>query len=169
MLISIRDLDLNKRTSFETLVRAFIKKGYKEKAFKIVLSILKSLKFKTKRDPLKFFNRALDKSEMRFELRVNKFMKPPKKQKGQPKLRGRLFYIGGSRVRRRAVKELLKNSITRNEENMVDKVVVEICDMFIKKGVTMRKKREFYDSIYNARATIEVLKRHRRRKRINRL
>ena len=27
----IRELDLNKRTSFETLVRAFIKKGYKEK------------------------------------------------------------------------------------------------------------------------------------------
>lgn len=169
MLISIRDLDLNKRTSFETLVRAFVKKGYKEKAFKIVLSILKSLKFKIKKDPLVFLNHALDKSELRFELRVNKFMKPPKKQKGQPKLRGRLFYVGGSRVRRRAVKELLKNSITRNEENMVDKVVVEICDMFQKKGITMRKKREFYDSIYNTRATIEVLKRHRRRKRINRL
>jgi len=57
----------------------------------------------------------------------------------------------------------------RNEENMIEKVVVEIRDMFKNKGVTMRKKREFYESIYNARATIEVLKRHRRRKRINRL
>lgn len=165
----IRELDLNKRTSFETLVRAFIKKGYKEKAFKIVLEILKRLKFQTKREPLRFLNKSLDKSECRFELRVNKFSKPPKKQKGQPKLRGRLFYVGGARVRRRAVKELLKNSISRNEENMVEKVVEEVCDMFLKKGVTMRKKREFYDSIYNARATIEVVKRHRRRKKINRL
>jgi len=165
----IRELDLNKRTSFETLVRAFVKKGYKEKAFKIVLEILKRLKFQTKREPLRFLNKSLDKSECRFELRVNKFSKPPKKQKGQPKLRGRLFYVGGARVRRRAVKELLKNSISRNEENMVEKVVEEVCDMFLKKGVTMRKKREFYDSIYNARATIEVVKRHRRRKKINRL
>jgi ribosomal protein S7 len=165
----IRELDLNKRTSFETLVRAFIKKGYKEKAFKIVLEILKRLKFQTKREPLRFLNKSLDKSECRFELRVNKFSKPPKKQKGQPKLRGRLFYVGGARVRRRAVKELLKNSISRNEENMVEKVVEEVCDMFLKKGITMRKKREFYDSIYNARATIEVVKRHRRRKKINRL
>src|SRR5690348_17169304 len=106
--MSIRELDLNKRTSFETLVRAFIKKGYKEKAFKIVLEILKRLKFQTKREPLRFLNKSLDKSECRFELRVNKFSKPPKKQKGQPKLRGRLFYVGGARVRRRAVKELLK-------------------------------------------------------------
>lgn len=169
MAISIRQLDLNKRTSFETLVRAFIQKGYKEKAFKIVLSILKNLKFKTKKDPLKFLNRALDKSELRFELRVNKFMKPPKKQKGQPKLRGRLFYVEGARVRRRAVKELLKNSVSRNEDTMIDRVVVEISDMFKLKGVTIRKKREFYNSIYNARATIEVIKRHRRRKKINRL
>jgi ribosomal protein S7 len=169
MLISIRELDLNKRTSFETLVRSFIKKGYKEKAFKIVMSILRRLKFRTRKDPLDYLNRALDKSELRFEIRVNKFMKPPKKQKGQPKLRGRLFYVGGARVRRRAVKELLKNSMLRNEENMIEKVVVEIRDMFKNKGVTMRKKREFYESIYNARATIEVLKRHRRRKRINRL
>lgn len=169
MAISIRELDLNKRTSFETLVRAFIKKGYKEKAFKIVMSILRDLKFRTKRNPLNFLNKALDKSELRFELRVNKFMKAPKKQKGQPKLRGRLFYVEGARVRRRAVKELLKNSKNRNEDTMIDRVVVEISDMFKNKGVTMRKKREFYNSIYGARATIEVIKRHRRRKKISRL
>jgi ribosomal protein S7 len=169
MTIKIRDLDLDKRTSFETLVRSFIQKGYKEKAFKIVLKILTELKFRKHTDPLLFLNRSLDKSECRFELRVNKFSQTPKKQKGQPKLRGRLFYVGGSRVRRRAVKDLVKNSLTRLEDNMVEKVVEEISDMFIEKGVTMRKKREFYNSIYNARATIEVVKRHRRRKKINRL
>lgn len=169
MTIKIRDLDLDKRTSFETLVRSFIQKGYKEKAFKIVLKILTELKFRRHTEPLSFLNRSLDKSECRFELRVNKFSQPPKKQKGQPKLRGRLFYVGGSRVRRRAVKELVKNSLTRLEDNMVEKVVEEISDMFVEKGVTMRKKREFYHSIYNARATIEVVKRHRRRKKINRL
>lgn len=166
--MKIKDLDLTRRSSFEILVRSFIKKGYKEKAFKIVLKILARLKFVTKRDPLDFLNKALDKAECRFELRVNKFMKPPKKQKGQPKLRGRLFYVGGPRVRRRAVKELVVNSLSKidsMEENVVDEIVALVLD----KGITTRKKREFYDSIYNARATLEVIKRHRRRKKINRL
>lgn len=169
MTVKIRELDLDKRTSFETLVRSFIQKGYKEKAFNIVLRILTLLKFRRRTEPLTFFSKALDKSECRFELRVNKFSQPPKKQKGQPKLRGRLFYVGSSRVRRRAVKDLVKNSLTRAEDDIVEKVVEEISDMFVEKGVTMRKKREFYNSIYNARATIEVVKRHRRRKKVNRL
>jgi PleD family two-component response regulator len=101
---------LNTRTGFETLVRSFIRKGYKEKALKIVLKILHNLKFSKRIKPFAFLNAALDRTELRFELRVNKFIKPPKKQKGRPKLRGRIFYVGGARVRRRAVKELLKNS-----------------------------------------------------------
>lgn len=167
--MKLESLSLEKRTGFETLVRAFIHKGYKERAFKIVLETLKDLKFSKKVKPLAFFNLALDRTELRFELRVNKFSKPPKKQKGRPKLRGRLFYVGGPRVRRRAVKELLKNSMLRNEESMSQKVVEEIYDICNNKGITLRKKKEFYTSIYGARATLEVIKRHRRRKRINRL
>jgi hypothetical protein len=49
------------------------------------------------------------------------------------------------------------------------KVVAEIHDICLNKGITVQKKREFYSSIYGARATLEVIKRHRRRKRINRL
>lgn len=162
-------LSLQRRTAFETLIRAFIQKGYKEKAFKIVLEIFRHLKFSKKVKPFKFFNRALDRTEMRFELRVNKFIKPPKKQKGRPKLRGRLFYVSGPRVRRKAVKELLKNSLSRTEETMSERVVEEIFDICANRGVTLRKKREFYHSVYGARATLEVIKRHRRRKRINRL
>ena len=167
--MKFNELNLEKRTSFETLVRAFIRKGYKEKAFIMVLRILTRLKFQTKNEPLNFFSKALDKSECRFELRVNKFSKPPKKQKGRPKLRGRLFYVGGPRVRRRAVKELINASMSRIDDTMEEKVVEEISEMFLNKGITLRKKREFCDSIYNARATIEVIKRHRRRKKINRL
>ena len=167
--MKVNSLYLNKRTSFETLVRLFIQKGYKEKAFKIVLQILKKLKFTQKKEPLSFLNNALDNSDVRYELRVNKFSKPPKKQKGRPKLRGRIFHVVGPRVRRRTVKELVKNSLLRNEESMIEKVVEEISEMTENKGITMRKKKEFYESIYAARATIEVIKRHRRRKRINKL
>ncbi len=42
--MKIRELCLEKRTSFETLVRAFIKKGYKEKAFKNGFKDFDSLK-----------------------------------------------------------------------------------------------------------------------------
>lgn len=166
--MKIRDLDLNKRTSFEILVRAFIKKGFKEKAFKIVLKILTKLKFQTNQEPFEFLNKALDKAEYHYELRVNKFMKPPKKQKGQPKLRGRLFYIGGPRVRRRAVKELVVNSLSKID-SMEENFVEEISNLVSNKGITLQKKEDFYSSIYNARATIEIVKRHRRRKKISRL
>ena len=56
--MKIRELCLEKRTSFEMLLRAFIKKGYKEKAFKMVLKILTRLKFQTKKEPLSFFSSA---------------------------------------------------------------------------------------------------------------
>lgn len=164
-----RDLNLNRRNSFETFVRSFIKKGYKEKAFKIVLRILASLKFQVKQDPIFLLNQALEKAECRFELRVNKFRKPPKKQKGRPKLRGRLFHVGGPRVRRRAVKDLIKYGMSRIDDTLEERMVEEISAMFFDKGITLRKKCEFYESIVNARATIEVIKIHRRRKRINRL
>lgn len=169
MKMTKNDFELVKRTSFEIFVRAFIQKGYKEKAFNIVSKILRSLKLTRKVKPFMFLNLALDRAEFRFELRVNKFSKPPKKQKGRPKLRGRIFHVGGSRVRRRAVKELLKNSDLRNEETMAERVVSEIYDICLNRGITLRKKKEFYASIYGARATLEVIKRHRRRKRINRL
>jgi ribosomal protein S7 len=160
---------LNERTGFETLVRAFTRKGCKEKALKIVFTILKVLKFSKKIKPFSFLNLALDRTELRFELRVNKFSKPPKKQKGRPKLRGRIFHVSGARVRRRAVKELIRNSILRNEDTMFARVVAEIHDICLNKGITIRKKKEFYSSINNARATLEIVKRHRRRKRVNRL
>lgn len=168
-LATSKELELNTRLACEILTRGFIKKGYKEKAFKIVFEILSCLKFRSKQDPAVFLEWLLAVASYVIELRVNKLFKVPKKQKGRPKLRGRLFPVTGARVLRRAVKEVLKNSLSRSEDTAIEKVVEEFMDMSIKKGVTLRKKREFYTSILGARATLEVVKRHRRRKRINRL
>jgi hypothetical protein len=134
-----------------------------------VLTILSRLKFEGEQDPLLLLYWALEKASARFELRENKLIKPPKKQKGRPKLRGRLFPIIGARVRRRAVKDFLKYSSVRIENTAIDRIVEEILDIDKGRGITPRRKRSFYNSINGARATLEVIKRHRRRKRINRL
>lgn len=167
--MKLQPLRLDQRSAFEIVVRAFIQKGFKERAFKIVFNIFRDLKFSKKVDPFKLFHLALNRTEMHFELRVNKFIKPPKKQKGRPKLRGRLFYVSGPRVRRLAIKDLLKNSLSRSEGTVSERIVEEVSDICSGKGVTIRKKKALLNSIYGARATLEVVKRHRRRKRISRL
>ena len=72
------------------------------------------------------------------------------------------------RARRRAIKEFVKTSSSRVETKLFDRLYNELIDLTQKKGLTLKKKRDFYAMIQSMRASVEVIKRKKRRKRVNR-
>jgi ribosomal protein S7 len=161
--------------TIDNLVRNLIKKGHKEKAFKIIFIFLTLLKKRLKLRRKKLFKnvfhflfKVLVRLENRIELRIKRQFGKKKKKK-QIKLRGRIFYVGGLRAHRRAVKDFVKSSKIRIDDTLSEKLNTEIIEMSKGKGYALKKKLELFSTIEKLRPSLTHIKKKIRRKRIKRV
>jgi ribosomal protein S7 len=151
------------------LVNTLTRAGKKERSFRQVYDILQKIKFELNQNPLALCALSLKACETRLELKLSNLMRFQKKKQGEVKIRGRLVYVGELRAQRRAIKELSKSIFSRSEQKLKDKIYGELIDLCVNKGLTVKKKRDFYALIQKIRPSVEVVKRRKRRKKVNKL
>jgi len=153
---------------FNHLLNNLIKSGNKERAFRKVYFVLRKLKIEFGTNPLELCIKGLKNCETRLELKLSNLMRFQKKKSGEVKIKGRLTHVGKMRAHRRAIKDLVKTALSRVETKLDNKICNELSDVVEMKGLTLKKKRDFYSLIQKIRPSVEVVKRRKRRKRINR-
>lgn len=152
---------------FNHLLNNLIKSGNKERAFRKVFFVLKKLKTELGTNPLEVCIKSLKNCETRLELKLSNLMRFQKKKSGEVKIKGRLTHVGKMRAHRRAIKDLVKTALSRIETKLDNKILSELSDVVEMKGLTLKKKRDFYSLIQKIRPSVEVVKRRKRRKKIN--
>src|SRR6185312_12376547 len=153
---------------FNHLLNNLIKSGNKERAFRKVYFILNKLRTELRANPLELCIKGLKNCETRLELKLSNLMRFQKKKSGEVKIKGRLTNVGKMRANRRAIKDLVKTALSRVETKLDNKICNELSDVVEMKGLTLKKKRDFYSLIQKIRPSVEVVKRRKRRKKINR-
>jgi ribosomal protein S7 len=166
---------------FHIFLNNLVKKGNKEKALKILFNMLKKLKFKTKKDPLSLLELILYKNEKKIQLDISNLddikrlekkkikIKNSKLKKKYIRPKGFITYVHGIRLKRKSLKDFLKISREHNGvKSFKNKIYFEFLLSVFNKGLTYKKKREYFNDIKKLRPSLKLTKKrsNARRKRI---
>ncbi len=126
---------------------------------------MKNIKRKSHGDPFMIFSRAIRQLFIHIETLPVSFFKTKK----NIKKRVRFNLVNNNRLKRHLFKMLLKSCKSRYEKSLEDKISNEIIDSLNFKSLSLKNKREFLLELRKLRPSAIIVKRKKRRKKINRL
>lgn len=161
----LKNLNLN-----EKFLNNLIKKGKKEKAFKLFFFVMCKLKRALKLNPSKALIKAISFCAIYLELILKVKRKKPKVIARNVK--GRYLLVNSGRAKRKSIKNILLNIKKERGEYLINKLVKElfyIVKLNYRKSNTLKKKLNYLRFLKKSRPSSFIAKKKSRRKKINKL
>jgi len=147
MLIKKRKPYIRSSAIIPLLCGSLIKKGNKFRANKILIKLLKLLRYKFHRNPFFIIESVIRRIRPIMSLRLLILKRKNKKKKKSIRVVQKAFLLSVRKSNSIAIKWLISSAMKRYEKNLIQKLYAEILLLHSNKGVAYKKKRQLYSTI----------------------
>jgi len=129
---------------------SLIKKGNKFRAYKILIMVLKLLRYKLGKNPFFIIESVIRRIRPIIFTRLLKLKQ--KKRKRVMRRYTKVMLLSVRKSNSIAIKWLISTALKRHEKNTIQKLYAEILLLYSNKGVAYKKKHQLYSIISNNRS-----------------